>query len=50
MKYLISFGLRHPSNACAEFHDHSASIASITPPPIIMQVNQAQRFWQIATR
>lgn len=42
MKYRHSFRVHAPLSAVASFHAQSASLSAITPPPIIMQIHQAQ--------
>jgi ligand-binding SRPBCC domain-containing protein len=41
MKYHSRFRVHVPVEMVAGFHNHSASMAAITPPPIIVQVHQA---------
>jgi ligand-binding SRPBCC domain-containing protein len=42
MKYRHSFRVHTPLAAVASFHAQSASLSAITPPPIVMQIHQAQ--------
>ena len=41
MKYTHCFRVRAPLEAVAEFHRRSASMATITPPPIVVRVHRA---------
>lgn len=41
MKYNHRFQVRVPLSAVVEFHSHSASMAAITPPPIIVRIDEA---------
>ncbi len=41
MKYLRQFRVPESVERAAEFHAHSASMATITPPPIIVQAHPA---------
>lgn len=41
MKYQSRFRVNAPVEMVADFHSHSAAMAAITPPPIIVQVHQA---------
>lgn len=41
MRFHHRFRVRAAQEAVAEFHSHSASMAEITPPPIVVQVHSA---------
>jgi ligand-binding SRPBCC domain-containing protein len=41
MNYHHSFRVKAPLAEVANFHTHSASMAAITPPPVIVQIHQA---------
>jgi len=41
MKYQHRFRVRAPLEAVAHFHSRSASMAAITPPPIVVRVHRA---------
>ncbi len=41
MKYLHRFYVKSPLARVSEFHSQSASMAAITPPPIIVRVHRA---------
>jgi ligand-binding SRPBCC domain-containing protein len=41
MNYQSRFRVHAPVAMVAEFHSHSAAMAAITPPPIVVQVHQA---------
>jgi ligand-binding SRPBCC domain-containing protein len=41
LEYRHAFRIRAPLAAVAEFHFRSASLAAITPPPLIVRVQQA---------
>lgn len=41
MKYNHRFRVRAPIEAVAQFHSRSASMAQITPPPIVVRVHRA---------
>ena len=41
MKYQHRFRVRAPLEAVADFHSRSASLAAITPPPVVVRVHRA---------
>ena len=41
MRYQHRFRVRAPLEAVADFHSRSASMAAITPPPIVVRVHHA---------